>query len=147
MIRRTVSLLVISCLLAGCYSYAPLAGPAPPRATRVHVALDAPTDVQAGRAVLPDVTRVDGELVRLSRDSLVLSAKQAMSETGTSDLPGWPTVSLPRAGIASIYARKFSIARTLALVAGIAAFVALSPQAFSQSGAAGSGGGGGGAAR
>lgn len=144
MIRRAVSLLLIPLVLAGCYSYAPMAGTPPPRATKLHVALGTPTDVKAGRAVLPGVTQLDGELVRLGRDSLVISAKQAISESGTSNLPGWPTVALSRAGIASIYARKFSMTRTLVLLGGIAALLALSPQAFSQSGAAGSGGAGGG---
>jgi hypothetical protein len=114
----------------GCYSYVPLARPDPEPGIRVAAALtDSGTDA-LGRYLGPDVAQVDGRVLRLTPDTLVLSAQSVTSREGIDHFWKGEQVTLPRGLIATMVQRRFAAGRTAVFTTGAVVGIALVLKAF-----------------
>ena len=97
--------------LAGCYAYAPAAGPTPVGAD-VEVEL---TDAgSAGLAPLvgPYVVSIRGRTTEVGVDTLHLVVESILKRRGTDELWSKEPLAISREHISSVTTRKLSVART-----------------------------------
>lgn len=125
--RAVIVRRAVSCLLTGamalqmaCYSYAPLqtVAPVPPR--QVGVVIN-----DRGRTLLGDrvgalVDRIDGQVVSIDSQKLVMHVYRVTDLRGTGSTWTGEEVSIPREGILGFRERKLSKFKVLLLV-GVAA--------------------------
>ncbi len=105
-------------LLSGCYNYLPLTTAAPNPGTRVTADL---TD--SGTSILapylgPGVGSVDGQLVRLTDQELVLAVVATRNRSGIEHYWNGEAVTLPRGDVAGLRERRLATARTIVVVTG-----------------------------
>ncbi|SRR6266550_6266912 len=105
-------------VLSGCYNYLPLTTPAPHAGIRVTADL---TD--SGTSVLapylgPGVRSVDGQLVRLTDQELVLAVVATRNRDGIEHYWNGEAVTLPRSDVAGLRERRLATARTIVFVSG-----------------------------
>jgi len=113
-------------LLAGCYSYTPLATPAPAVGMRLALVLNDQGRYEAARQVGPSIMRVEGALIQSSDAEYLLQVTDVVDVAGVRSRWAGETVPLQRAYVAATYERRFSRGRTAFFVVGVAsAFVAL----------------------
>jgi len=115
-------------VLAGCYTYTPIATLQPAPGTNVSLVLSDEGRMQSVRQVGPYAMRVEGELVQASSDDLVLAVSDVVDIRGTRSKWTGETVSLPRTYVMTTYQKSFSRSRTALLAtavgAGIVAIIA-----------------------
>jgi hypothetical protein len=111
-----------SALLAGCYTYRPLASvdtamPAP--GTQVETRLTTAGATALASQIGPDVLLLQGQVVSADSSGLTLAVNH--SETARRISSDWKGehVTVPREDIASVQERKFSVGST-ALLGGLA---------------------------
>ena len=105
-------------VLSACYNYAPLTTPGPQPGTRIAAEL---TD--SGAATLasylgPNVSTVDGQLMRLTGQELLISVVSVRHRNGVEDYWKGESVTLTRGDIATLHERKLAVGRSVFLVAG-----------------------------
>lgn len=114
----------------GCYNYEPLTTPSPTPGSRLAVELtDSGTSALTGY-LGPDVAQVDGRLLRVTPETLVLSAQSITNRQGINHFWTGEQVALPRNLVATLVQRRFAPARTAVFVTGAVAGVALVLRAF-----------------
>lgn len=120
--RRTVSLLCIATLglQTACYSYAPLQTASPTEPREIGVVIN-----DRGRALLGErvgalVDRIDGQIVTLDSQNIVMIVHQVTDLRGTSSAWTGERVSIPREAVLGFRERKLSKFKILALI-GVAA--------------------------
>ncbi len=131
-------------LLGGCFSYAPLATPAPPRAAVLRLTLSTPGDYRLTNITMNDVGVIDGELVAMDDSVVVLSATRLVARSGFEHLGEGATLRVPRSSIGSIQIKRLSRARTALFLGGLVVLGAVTSVALGRaevSGATQSGGG------
>ncbi len=131
-------------LVGGCFSYAPLATPDPPRAAVLRLTLSTPGDYRLTNVTMNDVGLIDGELVAMDDSAVVVSATRVVARSGFEHLGEGATLRVPRASIGSIQVKRLSPARTALFVGGLVALGAITSVALGRaevSGATPSGGG------
>ena len=107
-------------LLAGCYTYRPIATAAPPQGTRVSAQLTGQGSVDLSGQVGPDVLHIEGDVVEVDSSGMELVVREIESFRGIrSDWHG-EHVRIPRAAMAGMQERKLSVGGT-SLMGGVMA--------------------------
>jgi hypothetical protein len=140
--KRSKFALIGLTLLAGCYSYQPLGSVTPERGAPLRVLLDPPQDARLLDYTVNAAVRIEGELIELRPDQVLLSAFGVRSTTGFEYLAQGETVELPRQSVTALEVKRVSPVKT-ALFAGATGVVLFSIDRLI-SGLRGGGGGSGG---
>jgi hypothetical protein len=120
---RTISLVLLSTLvLNGCFAYMPSKGAPLRQGQSVQVFLNTPQDVRLTDVTANNVVRVDGEVVSVDSEKMVLSAALVTQASGVDQLGDNATVVVPRGHVDHVQEKRFSVVRTAGLV-GLAALV------------------------
>jgi hypothetical protein len=128
--RRLAVAIGLLPLVAGCYTYTPIATlqPAPTPGTSLSLVLSDEGRMQSMRQVGPYAMRIEGELVQATADDLVLSVSDVVDIRGIHNKWTGESVSLPRTYVAMSYQKQFSRSKTVllatAVAGGIAAIIA-----------------------
>jgi hypothetical protein len=102
-------------LLAGCYTYRPLADPAPPPGQRVSAQLTTEGSRELTGQIGPEVLHVEGQVVSADSTGLDLEVLEIESYRGIrSDWHG-EHVKLPRQALAGLQERRLSVGGTTLL--------------------------------
>ena len=102
-------------LLAGCYTYRPLATPAPPPGQRVSAQLTTEGSRDLTGQIGPEVLHVEGEVVSADSTGFDLEVLEIESYRGIrSDWHG-EHVRLPRPAVAGLQVRRLSVGGTTLL--------------------------------
>ncbi len=107
-------------VLAGCYTYTPIATLQPAPGTNVSLLLSDEGRMQSVRQVGPYAMRIEGELVQANSDDLVLAVSDVVDIRGTRSKWTGETVSLPRTYVMMTYEKQFSRSRTVLLATAVA---------------------------
>jgi hypothetical protein len=106
---------VTAMLLAGCYTYRPLATPAPPPGQRVSAQLTTEGSRELTGQIGPEVLHVEGQVVSADSTGLNLEVLEIESYRGIrSDWHG-EHVKLPRQAVAGLQERRLSVGGTTLL--------------------------------
>ena len=106
--------------LVGCYTYRPIAIPAPAEGTRVSAQLTGQGSVDLAGQIGPDVLHVEGNVIGADSTGLELVVREIESFRGIrSDWQG-EHVRIPRQAVAGMQERRLSIGGT-GLLAGVMA--------------------------
>lgn len=123
--RRIVSLVLLSLLLAGCFSYVPQPADALPRGATVRMALSQPVDVRLGEVTANEVVTVSGEMIRADSAVVALSATLLRSRNGYESLAGGETVLIPRERVREVERKRLSPLRTGLVASAVVVVLAL----------------------
>jgi hypothetical protein len=108
---RAVSV-VVFLVLAGCYTYRPLATPQPVPGTRVSAELTGDGARELSGQVGPEIEHVEGEVVAVDSAGVNMAVRQVETTRGIqSDWKG-ETVIIPRAAVSGWQERKLSVGGT-----------------------------------
>ncbi|MGZ8456889.1 MAG: hypothetical protein ACXWZ4_09855 [Gemmatirosa sp.] len=124
--RRGVAVgaLAVHTLLAGCYAHVPAAPGSVAPGARVRVALTDAGAQALASAVGTGVRGVEGRVVRLGGDTLVLSANRLLTTADVDVAWAGADLALPAAWRQGVERRRLSGGRTALLAAGSVALVA-----------------------
>ena len=95
-------------LLAGCYTYRPLATPEPHAGTRVSAQLTGSGSQALAGQIGPDVLHVEGTVLHADSAGLDLEVREIESFRGIRSDWNGEQVRLPRVAVAGIQERKLS---------------------------------------
>jgi len=113
-------ILSIALVLTGCYTYRPIAIPAPAEGTRVSAQLTGQGSVDLAGQIGPDVLHVEGDVIGADSTGLELVVREIESFRGIrSDWQG-ERVRIPRQAVAGMQERRLSIGGT-GLLGGVMA--------------------------
>jgi hypothetical protein len=116
--RRYLFGLVLA--LVGCYTYRPIATPAPAHGSRISAQLTGQGSVDLAGQVGPDVLHIEGDVVRADSSGLELVVREIESFRGIrSDWQG-EHVRIPREAMAGMQERRLSVGGT-SLMGGVMA--------------------------
>jgi hypothetical protein len=114
---RAISLVLLSTfVLNGCFVYVPNKGTPLQQGQSVQVFLNTPQDVRLTDVTANNVVRVDGEVVSVDADKMVLSAALVTQASGMDQLGENATVVVPRSHVDRVQEKRFSAVRTAGLV-------------------------------
>ena len=128
--RRVSSLraALLSVLVAGCYSYAPLPSLNPVPQSHVALVLSDVGRVGAGPVIGPGIARVEGAVIGSTDSEYTLRVAGVTDVRGRESRWSGESVSFRRTWVGNAYQRRFSKPRTYllvgALTAGFMTFVA-----------------------
>ena len=108
-------------VLAGCYTYTPIATLQPTPGTTLSLVLSDEGRMQSMRQVGPYAVRIEGELLQATPDDLVLAVSDVVDIRGTRSKWAGESVSLPRSYVMMTYNKQFSRSKTVLLATAVAA--------------------------
>ncbi len=117
---RAISMVLLCTLaLSGCYSYLPVrSGTTPGNRARVRLHLTQPQDVRLPDVTANGVTTIDGEVVRIDDENVVVSGLWVQAPSGYEQPASGATITVPRANVAAMRQKRLSPARTALLAVG-----------------------------
>jgi len=122
-----IGLAVLGVLLAGCYSLQPVRGVEPQVGTRVAFDVNDAGRVALGGAMGPEIAQVEGLLVEKDNGSYLLSVTAIRTLRGFEQVWAGEQVRLQQGHLGSVYERRFSTGRTIAIsavgIGGLAAII------------------------
>ena len=128
MYRRLAVAIGVLPVLAGCYTYTPIATLQPAPGTNLSLVLSDEGRLQSMRQVGPYAMRIEGELLQATPADLVLAVSDVVDIRGTRSKWTGESVSLPRSYVTMTYEKRFSRSKTVllatAVAGGIAAIIA-----------------------
>jgi hypothetical protein len=131
------TILLVACLTAGCYNYAPLTSPDPAPGTYLAVRLTDPGSDALARYLGPDAFIIRGRYAGTTERGLLLSVSSVEVRQGWDQPWTGETVAIPTDAIASLEVRRLARGRSYLLAgAGVAGVVALGTLALTGSGSA-----------
>src|SRR5882762_12028580 len=95
-------------ILAGCYTYLPVATLQPAPGTNLSLVLSDEGRMQSMRQVGPYALRIEGELLQATSDDLVLAVSDVVDIRGTHSKWTGESLSLPRSYVTMAYQKQFS---------------------------------------
>lgn len=107
-------------ILAGCYTYTPIATLQPAPGTNLSLVLSDEGRMQSMRQVGPYAMRIEGELLQATPDDLVLAVSDVVDIRGTHSKWTGESVSLPRSYVSMTYEKQFSRSKTVLLATAVA---------------------------
>ena len=140
--NRWILVLVAVAIASGCYHFVPLAPTEAPQGTPVRARLNTMSDFELAQITVNNIDQVEGEMVQLASDSLVLSATWLQAVTGNGYAGNGWTVRIPESNLEGFEQKKLSWWRTGLVVGGLAVGTWLGFDALGLSPSSGSGGGG-----
>ncbi|MEI6740432.1 MAG: hypothetical protein WCK74_08980 [Gemmatimonadaceae bacterium] len=117
------TLLLTTWSLTGCYTFVPTVAPVPSGA-EVQVTLTAGGSTTLTPVVGPNVREVEGTVIRVTRDTLVLAVSQSTTMTGERFVQSGTTVAIATNQMERTGLRQLSRRRTAGLVVAIVAVLA-----------------------
>jgi hypothetical protein len=122
---RRLSIAGFAFLLVGCYTLQPTGGPVPQLGTIIGLDLN-----DAGRAALggsmgPEIGQVEGRLIQKDSGEFVVAVTDVHLLRGGDQVWRGEAVHIKSGYVSSVYARRFSAARSAALAAAGVGAVAL----------------------
>jgi hypothetical protein len=115
-------------VLAGCYTYTPIATLQPAPGTNLSLVLSDEGRMQSMRQVGPYAMRIEGELLQATPVDLVLAVSDVVDIRGIHSKWTGESISLPRSYVMMTYEKRFSTSKTVllatAVAGGIAAIIA-----------------------
>jgi len=118
--RRLITAIGFLPVLAGCYTYTPIATLQPVPGTNLSLVLSDEGRMQSMRQVGPYAMRIEGELLQATPDDLVLAVSDVVDIRGTHSKWTGESVSLPRSYVMMTYQKQFSRSRTTLLATAVA---------------------------
>ena len=112
---RTLSLIGILCLTAGCYNYNPLTTPSPEPGTYVAVTLTDPGSENLARSLGPNAFVLRGRYLGDSDQGMLLSVSSVETKRGIAQPWEGETVTVPADAVASLDVRRLAKGRSLLL--------------------------------
>ena len=100
-------------LVIGCYSLQPIRGPIPEPGAMIGLDINDAGRVVLGGAMGPEISQVEGRLVRRDTNAFVVGILNVKLLRGGSQVWHGETVHVKREYVSSIYERRFSKSRTL----------------------------------
>lgn len=138
---RAAAALLLAAFLSACTTYVPAPAEPMPMGTRVRARLDRPLDVPLHDLTANNVVRVDGEVVHVDADRVVLSAFTIATSGGFELLADGQTVTIPRRDLAGLERKKVALLSTaLGVGLGVLAVVLVDAAARQFGGGGDSGG-------
>lgn len=113
---RTLSLIGVLCLTAGCYNYNPLTTPSPKPGTYVAVTLTDPGSENLARSLGPNAFIVRGRYLSDSDQGMLLSVSSVENKRGIPQPWEGETVAIPADAVASLDVRRLAKGRSFLLV-------------------------------
>lgn len=107
-------------VLAGCYTYTPIATLQPAPGTNLSLVLSDEGRMQSMRQVGPYAMRIEGELLQATPADLVLAVSDVVDIRGTHSKWTGEPVSLPRSYVSMTYQKQFSRSKTVLLATAVA---------------------------
>lgn len=136
--RPIIPVLLLSFLLNGCYAYRPT-NELQRRASEVRLRLLAPNDFRLTHLTASDVIVVDGEVIRMEGDSVLLSARWLKARSGYEFPGSGETVGVARINVAAVEKKHISPFRTALAVGGVAVIYGLTSALVRNTGEGGGG--------
>jgi hypothetical protein len=127
-------------LAAGCYTYVPVDRAAAP-GTEVRIELGDPVPTAVERVLGRGTAVVEGRVTALEDTAVVLSVSRTVRRDSTEATWGGETVTLPRAVIRDVGARRLDRRRTVLFGAAVAGAIALVMAVVARAEGGGSGSG------
>jgi len=100
-------------LVIGCYSLQPIRGPIPEPGAVIGLDINDAGRVVLGGAMGPEISQVEGRLVRRDTDEFLVGVLAVKLLRGGDQVWHGETVHVKREHVTSIYERRFSKTRTL----------------------------------
>jgi hypothetical protein len=125
--------------LSACYRYVPVTSDTTPMTGEGRVLLTDAGTVAMQSRLGTGVREIDGRIVRLGADSVIMSVSQTVTSTRERFTQQGVTVAIPRPLVQSVQQQTFSRSRTAALTAVTAAVISIALRATSGFGFTGSG--------
>jgi len=107
-------------VLAGCYTYTPIATLQPAPGTNLSLVLSDEGRMQSMRQVGPYAMRIEGALLQATPDDLVLAVSDVVDIRGAHSKWAGESVSLPRSYVMMTYQKQFSRSKTVLLATAVA---------------------------
>jgi hypothetical protein len=107
-------------VLAGCYTYTPIATLQPAPGTNLSLVLSDEGRMQSMRQVGPYAMRIEGELLEATPADLVVAVTDVVDIRGTRSKWAGESVTLPRSYVMTTYQKQFSRSRTVLLATAVA---------------------------
>jgi hypothetical protein len=128
LVGRLIVAIGVLPLLAGCYTYLPVATLQPAPGTNLSLVLSDEGRMQSMRQVGPYAMRIEGELLQATPADFVLAVSDVVDIRGTRSKWAGESVSLPRSYVMTTYEKRFSRSKTImmatAVAGGIVALIA-----------------------
>ena len=140
--NRWILALAVLPVAAGCYHYVPVAANSAPQGTPVRARLNRMSDFELAQITVNNIDQVEGEMVRVDADALVLSATWLQAVTGNGYAGNGWTVRIPDANVAGFEQKRLSWWRTGVVFAALVTGTWLGFDALGLSPGGGPGGGG-----
>lgn len=115
---RTLGLIGVLCLTAGCYNYNPLTTPSPEPGTHVAVTLTDPGSENLVRSLGPEAFILRGRYLGDSDQGMLFSVSSVETRRGIEQPWQGETVTVPADAVASMDVRRLAKGRSL-LLAGL----------------------------
>ncbi len=127
MSRRLVvsSLASVSVLLMGCYTLEPITGPSPAPGSRVAFSVNDVGRVALGGSMGPEIDQVEGTLIQRDNGDYFLGVNSVTLLRGGVQVWKGEQVHIKNEYFSTIYERKLSKPRTIALAAATAGAIVL----------------------
>ena len=107
-------------VLAGCYTYLPVATLQPAPGTNLSLVLSDEGRMQSVRQVGPYTMRIEGELLQATPEDFVVAVSDVVDIRGTRSKWTGESVSLPRSYVMMTYEKQFSRSKTVLLATAVA---------------------------
>ncbi len=107
-------------VLAGCYTYLPVATLQPAPGTNLSLVLSDEGRMQSVRQVGPYAMRIEGELLQATPEDFVVAVSDVVDIRGTRSKWTGESVSLPRSYVMMTYEKQFSRSKTVLLATAVA---------------------------
>jgi hypothetical protein len=117
-------------VLCGCYTYVPLATPAPQPGTRVSADLTRDGTDSLAAYLGRNVDNVDGRVVTAGDGALALSVVSVSTTTGESNFWQGETVTIPQSMISRLSERRLARGSTVLLTGGVIVLFVAAIKAF-----------------
>lgn len=108
-----LSAIAAAFLVIGCYSLQPIRGPIPEPGAVIGLDINDAGRVVLGGAMGPEISQVEGRLVRRDTDEFLIGVLAVKLLRGGDQVWHGETVHVKREHVTSIYERRFSKSRTL----------------------------------
>lgn len=124
-------------LLVGCYTFEPVQGPSPAVGSEIAFDINDAGRVALGGSMGPEITQVEGRLVEKGPADYLVAVSAVHLMRGGEQVWSKEPVRIKSEYVSSVYAKKFSTARTVALSAvGVGIIAAIAGKSLTGAGMA-----------
>jgi hypothetical protein len=122
---REIAAAGLAAFLVGCYTLQPASGVAPQPGNVIGLDINDAGRAALGGAMGPEIEQVEGRLVQKTNDEYVVAVNSIRLLRGGDQIWRGERVHIPSNFVTSVYQRRFSKSRTVALTAVAVGSIAL----------------------